>query len=155
MLIDDNISIECFKAYIKIYNKINKCDPYVNLLKNLKTTYDGFRASVINSAKDPGSGAGNQKSSQTDSCIAKASNSNPNLSPAPPGPSQPQPSQAQDSSLNTIPNSEPNLLQCYDSNPGTGIIPPTSIKFNINMPTTDNGSPNSRTDIKMSKKTSI
>ncbi|CAD2095729.1 PIR protein CIR protein, fragment [Plasmodium vinckei] len=39
------------KTYTKIYNEINKCDPYVNFLKNLKTTYDNFRSSVISADK--------------------------------------------------------------------------------------------------------
>ncbi|SCL81962.1 CIR protein, partial [Plasmodium chabaudi chabaudi] len=44
-------STECFQTYTKIYNAINRCGPYMNLLKNLKTTYDNFRGSVISADK--------------------------------------------------------------------------------------------------------
>ncbi|ETB63505.1 hypothetical protein YYC_00029 [Plasmodium yoelii 17X] len=42
-----NITTKCSQAYTKIYNKVDKCDPYINLLNNFKKTYDNFRYLVI------------------------------------------------------------------------------------------------------------
>ncbi|SCL81996.1 hypothetical protein PCHCB_000491000, partial [Plasmodium chabaudi chabaudi] len=54
----------------------------------------------------------------------------------------------------TIPNGIPSSVPGHDPNIGTS-IPPTPINFNTNTPSTDNGSTNSGTDIKMSEKPSI
>ncbi|KEG00735.1 PIR protein CIR protein [Plasmodium vinckei vinckei] len=136
----------------------------------ITSTHSDDTSGSGSSGKDSPTGSGQSSTPKTSNSNPKSDqklgqNSDPssdsNLSPPlppptlPPSvPSQPQPIQTQDSSQNTIPNGGSNVLQSHDSNPGTG-IPPTPIKFNINTPTTDNGSTNYGTDIKMSEKPSI